>query len=227
MEHKYHLTRVSGNAKTGPIPVSTTSKSTCPEACPLKGNGCYAESGPIALHWNAVSEKGRGNDLDKFCSEIERLPRKQLWRYAQAGDLPGDAREINTGDLEKIVRANQGRNGFAYTHYPVDEPGNARAIAKANRDGFTVNLSANSLEHADELSRYKIAPVVCLLPEGTIKSLKTPQGRHVSVCPASIRDDVSCATCGICATQRRAIIGFPVHGSSKAKAQKVFMLKQV
>lgn len=66
-----------------------------------------------------------------------------------------------------------------------------------------------------------------LLPESTTKSLKTPQGRHVSVCPASIRDDVSCATCVICATQRRAIIGFPVHGSSKAKAQKVFMLKQV
>lgn len=227
MEHKYHLTRVSGNAKTGPIPVSTTSKSTCPDACPLKRNGCYAESGPIALHWGAVSTKGRGYDLEEFCSQIKRLPRKQLWRYGQAGDLPGEANQINFDDLEKIVEANQGRSGFAYTHYPADKPENARAITFANSNGFVINLSANNLSHADELAELGIAPVVTLLPEGAEKALKTPAGRHVSVCPASVRDDISCATCGICATHRKAIIGFPAHGTGKNKAQKVFMLKQV
>lgn len=227
MGHKYHLTRVSGNAKTGPIPVSTTSKSTCPDACPLKRNGCYAESGPIALHWGAVSTKGRGYDLEEFCSQIKRLPRKQLWRYGQAGDLPGEANQINFDDLEKIVEANQGRNGFAYTHYPADKPENARAIAFANSNGFVINLSADSLNHADKLADLGVAPVVTLLPEGTKKPVKTPAGRQVSVCPASIRNDINCATCGICATQRKAIIGFPVHGAGKGKAQKVFMLKQV
>ena len=69
MEIKYHLTRVSSNSKTGPIPVSTTSRNSCPEACELKGSGCYAESGPLRLHWDAVGAN-RGYDLDKFCDEI-------------------------------------------------------------------------------------------------------------------------------------------------------------
>lgn len=224
MNHTYHLTRVSGNAKTGPIPVSTTSKSTCPDACPLKGNGCYAESGPLALHWNAISRKERGYDLDHFCHEIKRLPKGQLWRYGQAGDLQGDAHQIDAGSLEKIVEANQGRRGFAYTHYPALEPANARAVARANAQGFVVNLSANNLAHADELARLKIAPVVTLLPPEQVTPTVTPEGRHVAICPASVRDDVSCATCGICATQRKAIIGFPAHGSTKAKAHKVFMM---
>lgn len=225
MPHAYHLTRQSNNAKTGPIPVSTTSKSSCPVACPLKGNGCYAESGPLAFHWEAVSSKGRGYDLEKFCQEIKQLPKRQLWRYGQAGDLPGDGDSINQTELAQIVDANKGRSGFAYTHYPVT-PSNGRAIAQANAGGFVVNLSANNLAHADELSRYKIAPVVCLLPPDTTKPVRTPEGRLVIVCPASIRDDVTCATCGICASQRRAIVGFPAHGTGKTKAHKVFMMKQ-
>ena len=226
MAHTYHLTRVSANKKTGPIPVSTTSKSSCPASCPLKGNGCYAESGPRALHWNAVSKGDRGHDLDHFCHEIKRLPKGQLWRYGQAGDLPGDTCQVDAGALQKIVDANRERNGFAYTHYSTLEPENARAIASANAQGFVINLSANSLEHADELARMRVGPVVVLLPPDQTEPTTTPEGRHVSVCPASIRDDVSCATCGICAVvQRRTIIGFPAHGSGAAKAHKVFYRK--
>jgi hypothetical protein len=46
---RFHLTRVSSNAKTGKIPVSTSSKATCPATCPFMGNGCYAASGPLAI----------------------------------------------------------------------------------------------------------------------------------------------------------------------------------
>ena len=224
MKHTYHLTRVSANRKTGPIPVSTTSKSTCPQACPLKGNGCYAESGPLALHWNAISQKDRGYDLDQFCHEIRRLPKGQLWRYGQAGDLPGDTHQIDAGSLQKIVAANRGRRGFTYTHYPPSEPANARAVESANAQGFVINLSANNLEHADELADLGIAPVVTLLPEDQLKNTTTPAGRSVVVCPAVTRD-MDCARCGICATERTAIIGFPAHGTSKGKAAKVFMMK--
>lgn len=38
----------SENAKTGRIPVSYVEESTCPQVCPLKKAGCYAEMG---LDW--------------------------------------------------------------------------------------------------------------------------------------------------------------------------------
>ena len=74
MAHRYHLTKKSSNIKTGPIAVSTTSKDSCPATCPLKGNGCYAESGPLLLHWNKVSDGSRGFTIDGFIDVLKTLP---------------------------------------------------------------------------------------------------------------------------------------------------------
>ena len=51
-------TAKSSNKKTGPMPVSTTSSETCPTTCPFKGNGCYAESGPLAFLWHGLDKAG-------------------------------------------------------------------------------------------------------------------------------------------------------------------------
>lgn len=222
MTHTYHLTRVSGNKKTGPIPVSTSSKSTCP-SCPLKGNGCYAEGGPLRLHWDKVSDGGRGGTLTELCADIRKLPRHQLWRWAQAGDLPGDNDLIDVAALEQLVQANRGRRGFGFTHYDAEIAANAAALTSATTNGFTMNLSANSLEDADRLAALDVGPVVVVLPADATKPTRTPGGRFVAVCPATQRDDVTCATCGICAhATRKAIVGFPAHGAGAKKAQAMF-----
>lgn len=225
-KHTYHLTRVSRNAKTGPIPVTTTSSSTCPADCPLKGGGCYAESGPLALHWRAVGSGARGGTLEELCASIRKFPRHQLWRWAQAGDLPGDGRRIDAKAIRKLVEANAGRRGFGYTHY--DPHINGKVIRSMNDGGFTMNLSANSLEHADELMALGVGPVVTVLPADATKPLRTPAGNYVSVCPAALHDHVDCATCGVCAVpHRKAIIGFPAHGSGAKKAQTIFFQRRL
>ncbi len=221
--HTFHFTRVSANSKTGPIPVITSSKSTCPTVCPLKGNGCYAEYGPLGMHWHQVSIGNRGVTLGEICGLIGKLPKHQLWRWGQAGDLPGDQHEIDEVGLNQLIRANANRDGFAFTHYDPSVGCNAAAILAANTNGFTVNLSANNLAHADELAAMDVGPVVVVLPTDATKPTKTPGGRHVSVCPATVRDDIQCANCGICAVAtRKAIIGFPAHGTGAAKAQQIF-----
>ena len=223
----YHFTRASSNAKTGLIPVTTSSANTCPTDCKLKGNGCYAEYGPLALHWRHVSNGARGGTLEDLGAQIKRLPKHQHWRWAQAGDLPGDGQRIDTDDLAQLVAANKNRCGFGYTHYDPFDAHNAQAIKAANDDGFVINLSADSLDQADKLAALNIAPVACILPTGTTKPLKTPAGRHVSVCPATVRDDVTCASCGICAVPgHRAIIGFPAHGVGAKKAQVIFFAEK-
>ena len=225
--HTYHLTRVSANAKTGPIPVTTSSKSTCPKSCPLKGNGCYAEYGPLSMHWHQLSIGNRGVTLDELCLSLAKLPKHQLWRWAQAGDLPGDGFEIDANGLIKVVHAYKGPRGFSFTHYDPHVGDNGAAILAANTNGFTVNLSADNLADADYLVDADVGPVVCVLPADTTKPIHTPAGRLVTICPATVRDDVQCSSCGICAhATREAIIGFPAHGTGVKKAEKVFFMRQ-
>ena len=57
---RFHLSRISTNVKTGPIPVSTGSRATCPDTCPFKANGCYADNHGLNFHWNAVTNGTRG-----------------------------------------------------------------------------------------------------------------------------------------------------------------------
>jgi hypothetical protein len=231
----YHLTPKSNNAKVGAIPVSTTSNVTCPTSCPLKGNGCYAESGPLAIHWKKVSNGERGMDFDEFLSEIRRLPQGQIWRYAQAGDLPGNGDHIDPDHFMGLVAANDGRPVIAYTHKPPTDD-NLRLLQEGALRGFRVNLSADSLEEADEFLD-KGLPVVVVLHDDygrkTVKgkwaetlteyrerlkglSRKTPKGRDIAVCPATVTD-TSCAQCQVCARKDNIelVIGFPSHGTRK------------
>src|SRR5210317_1974689 len=85
---RFHLTRSSSNVKTGPIPVSTSSRATCPPTCPFLENGCYAHAGYYTrLHWDAVTRGERGLPMAEFFREISLLPDGQLWRSNVAGDL--------------------------------------------------------------------------------------------------------------------------------------------
>lgn len=70
-----HLTQISANKKTGPIPVSTSSAETCPDSCPFREKGCYALSGPLALHWRKVTQRTSGLIWEDFCNQIAALPR--------------------------------------------------------------------------------------------------------------------------------------------------------
>jgi hypothetical protein len=171
------------------------------------------------MHWERVSTS-IGVPFGKFLAKIRKLPKGQLWRHNQAGDLPGTNNRLDRKALAKLVKANKGKRGFTYTHKPIVSRLDRAAIRNANRDGFTINLSANDLVHADSLYDLGIAPVVAVLPidvQGAIK-LQTPNGRPVVVCPATYREEVTCATCGVCAVaSRKSIIGFPVHGNLKRK----------
>lgn len=207
-----HLTLKSANVKTGPIPVSTTERDSCPTDCAMRA-GCYAASGPLALHWAAVSAGTRGTSWGQFVQAIAALPEGQLWRHNQAGDLPQAGGTIDAVKLGQLVAANQGRRGFTYTHHR--DRASLAWVKHANEWGFTVNLSANDLTDADVLADTGAGPVVVVLPSTQTQNTETPAGRKVVVCPATQRDDVSCATCQLCQRQRSTIVGFPAHGTKK------------
>jgi hypothetical protein len=219
----FHITPKSKNAKVGKMAVTTSTATTCPSACPFKDNGCYAESGPLKLHWLKVTKGERGDDWSTFLDKIKELPAGSKWRHNQAGDLPGDTKDLDSTKCVDLAKANEGKRGFTYTHYDVLENfQNAITVNIMNHLGFTVNVSANNLDHADQLCDLDIAPVATVLPIEQTTNTVTPKGRKVVVCPATYKDEVSCADCMLCEKRdRKVIVGFPAHGTSKRKASAI------
>ena len=211
----YHLTEKSANSKTGPIPVTTSTRDNCPPDCG-QAHICYADTGPLALHWAAVTAGARGTSWADHVAQLAQLPGGQLWRANQAGDLPraADGRAtLDPARLGQLVRANERKRGYTYTHWK--DADSIRWIRHANEWGFTVNLSADSLAEADQLADHQAGPVVVVLPATQTTNTTTPAGRRVVICPATQRDDVSCASCQLCQRQRDTIVGFPAHGTRK------------
>lgn len=223
MSENYLFVEVSGNRKLGPIPAVYVSSGTCPDACPLKGGkGCYAEGGRTAIHWRNVDAGKNTLDIEQLFHRIKGLRKNTLWRYAVVGDLPGNNDRIDSSALDMLIEANRGKQAICFTHKPVgpesvDAILNAKAVEKANKNGLTINLSADNIQEADELADLGIAPVVVVLPTNAPSHpTKTPKGRTVTICPAEKREDVTCSVCGICSnSNRKVIVGFRAHGAMR------------
>lgn len=222
-ELRFHFTAKSSNAKTGPIPVSTSSRETCSPVCPFFGNGCYAESGPLALHWREVTNGNRGDKLFDFLEKIRSLMPDQLWRHNQAGDLPHVAGKISRRFIKAIVDANRGRRGFTYTHHDLHKGENLALVRYANRSGFRINISTESESAADSAVAAGLPAVLAVSSNEERTHWRTAAGNVVTVCPAQRKEDqfsgVSCSNCQLCQTRNiKQIIAFIAHGTSKRKA---------
>ena len=226
--HSYHLSLNSHNSKTGNMPVSITSADTCPDSCSFKNAGCFAKYGPLLWHWQRVSGTRAGGAMpivmngSGFFNKIKQLPDGVVWRHNQAGDLPGKNNRLNIQALRSLVRANKNKRGFTYTHKPLFRKTEKQAIKEANENGFTINLSADSLEQADRLKNLAIGPVVVVVPSDRPVPKTTPAGNPIFQCPATKTGaTITCKECKVCSVAiRRSVVAFPAHGSGKSYINK-------
>jgi len=239
---KFLLTLDSKNHKTGKMPVSTSPDSTCPESCPFRNNGCYADYGPIKIWWEACSQV-RANINKAYNYFLRRvrdlIPEGMVWRHNQCGDLMpenGHANRIDVDAAIALAEANRGKRGYTYTHFPViEQKGTSKVDAAINRMilqvmntlGFTVNISANSINHADAIKAAGVkSPVNTVLPERYMKEgirrETTPGGNVLIVCPNPTQG-ITCTEGLLCMQpKRKTIIGFPAHGTGKKRAEAIF-----
>jgi len=215
---RVHITPRSSNAKTGPIPVTTSEQSSCAPSCPFIGKGCYAKSGPLALHWRKVSEGERGTDWQGLCDFIQSLPDKQVWRHNQAGDLPHSFGDIDYGMMAHLVVANAGKRGFTYTHHKLN-PHNLSIIDKCNNTGFTVNVSTESI--SDAVSAHQSGlPAVAVVPSDAVIP-SSHNGVTVTECPAQVRS-TTCSECKLCSqAERQCVVVFRAHGNAKKHVSSI------
>ncbi len=212
------LTPVSGNRKTGSIPVSMTSQNSCPD-CPLKAD-CYAQFSHLKIHWDKVSQGTAKNTSDwvEFCQKIKALPSWQLWRHNQAGDLPHTEGKIDRSMLMMLVAANQRKRGFTYTHHDVYDRDNRQLLEQANDRGFTINVSCETEEKAHYAMQHGLPAVMVIKADTEKRCFKTSYNDRVIVCPATYDDRRNCANCGICQlADRDYIVAFPAHGTAKKR----------
>ena len=216
------FTAVSSNTKTGQIPTSTTERASCPTTCPFYDKGCYAKSGPQAIHWRKVSNAERGVSWAEFTKLIRKIAKGQLWRHNVAGDLPHNDGNIDYLQLRQLIDANKGKKGYTYTHHILNDH-NVIAVQNSNALGFTVNASCESVDEADRvMTEYNIPAVAVVNSEKTDRFYKTANGRKVITCPATIHENVTCATCGLCqVADRDYILAFPAHGNAKKTVNQI------
>jgi hypothetical protein len=231
--HRAALSFPSGNAKTGPIAVSSTSRLTCPSSCPLAGDqGCYAEAGyRTRLHWDRLSAGATGVPAGVFIAQVRDLPAGTLFRHCVAGDQwpdPADPLRIDQALLLQLARACRHlRAAWSFTHFPM-KPANQATIRLASSKGLVVNASTESRSRAAALVRQGI-PAVCVVPADAPAVFRHEGVRFVA-CPASRslpsgRKRIQCINCGgrfglpLCAqADRRFVITFPAHGPRAAAA---------
>ena len=216
-----HISKKSANVKTGKMPVTTSDQSSCPTTCPhhtANGGGCYAASGPLSWHWKKVSNGQRGGGWSDLTNFVSGLAAGTMYRHNQSGDFFYDTDDqgrelINLAMLKELVDANKsaGAKGYTYTHHELHSH-NVEAIKYANRNGFTVNASCESLAQADHARSLGI-PAVCVVDNSVSTPTHSPAGTRVVVCPAQTRD-TNCKDCGLCQQQGRScVVAFLAHGS--------------
>lgn len=235
----------SSNPKTGNIIQSYSHRSTCPNRCPLKGNGCYADSYHTSRQWDRCNDEGdkryiaNGRDLTlELMSAVAIHAKKDegsiLFRHNVAGDiaLPNsdmiDEERLNT-IVESCNKASAILNniklmGYTYTHCNPSI-GNIKKVKDAQSKGFVVNFSCETVEEVKEVKFAGCNAVVTSVnPNETINELKK-EGIKSLQCPAQTTDGMNCKKCKLCARARDAVIVFEVHGNGSNKAKKVIMLK--
>ena len=166
----YKFVTNTQSKKVGAMPTSYSPRQTCPSSCTLKNNGCYGDNFPIRLHWNRYSEDNNDNwsEFVKQVSYFRKHNRQGLWRHNVVGDLSTKKNKIDSKKLKQLVKANRGGKVICYTHHHTILSGKKRKLSEhnlnliryANNKGFTINLSADTLEQADILSDTKIPTTV-------------------------------------------------------------------
>ena len=214
MQLKYSIS--AGNSKTGAMLLVRSPRSTCPDSCSLKGNGCYAENFPTAMHW--LKQDTVGVDFATVLYAVRTLPKDSIWRLFEAGDFepsPENPELISSSQVLSLLSANKGKRGFGYTHYPVLP--NLEPLQLMNSSGLTINASADSLEQAKLYFELGL-PTTLVVAEKTPKDV-TVDGVRIVVCPnQSLKSKPTCLQCQLCQKpDRDYVIGFRTHGSKKRK----------
>lgn len=217
MAHKHAfsaLTQISHNKKTGAIAVSSTGWPSCPPTCGAR-EICYAMKGyHTRLHSDAITREERGVPPEQFIKQVAALPPGGLFRHDVGGDLWHFRGTVDRPLLIQLTQATTHlRAAWTYTHHLPDQR-NHFALRSATKNGFTVNLSADSLDQAVDYQRRGF-PTTCIVKD--MPEAFEHKGVTFIRCPHQVEGSrIQCISCGngtpLCSIpDRDFVVAFEQH----------------
>lgn len=228
---------------------SYSSKSSCPNRCPFKGSGCYAEGIRTVKTWERADDESdkrfvSSQDdltlalLGGVIEHIKEPENELLFRHNIAGDLAvRNTNNFNTHEFLDIANAiirvnavysgNFGKavKGFTYTHCELTEED--KYVINSMKGVMTVNVSTDSVIEARIAKAKGFNTVLTSVnPKDDIRLLREIHRLNAVQCLAQTREGITCKGCGLCAKDREAIVVFSIHGSHKGKARKAIQIHQ-
>jgi len=203
----------AGNSKTQVPSTYRPVGKTCPSSCPWLDNGCYAQQGHVRLVEKRSASEALPSIRSAALAMVVARHNKRLARLHVSGDFLEDgivSMAYVTGLLAvaaEIHRLLPGREELAwsYTHLSQEEFGVSHRELQAA--GILVLWSE---QHRDGGA--------VVWEHARIQELRKahPELRYVK-CRAQLQDEVSCASCDLCAqavsAERRLTIVFDPHGA--------------
>jgi hypothetical protein len=197
------FTEVSENAKIGVCSATMVAQVTCPPTCPLRGNGCYGESGPLGIHFRRMGREATSAD-DVIRAECELIRASKNLHLPLRLHVVGDC--LTEDHAHMLAHACEIRKGpvWTYTH-------SWRTIPRSAFGAISVMASCESLAQVAE-ARGRGYSASLVIPRDV------PNPRAYIICPSQVTG-VTCVECRLClnADRLKRPVAFGVHGA-RAKA---------
>jgi hypothetical protein len=212
----------SGNRKIGNISSTTVTLKTCPNSCPFKDNGCYAQSSFVGMHVSKLN-KTTSTPLELANEEaiaINSLSGKRDLRLHVAGDCTTNKiAGIVSGAAEKY-KTKHNKKVYTYTHA-------WRNVDRSSWNSVSVLASTETTHDAKiAISKGYGASIVVSSHKDTKAYME--DGLKLLPCPQQIKDSVTCETCKLCMNDtylrdNKVVIAFASHGTGAKKVNNALV----
>ena len=193
----------SNNAKTGPVSATYVSQASCPVTCPLKGSGCYAESGPCGITTARLNKSAVKSPVEIALAEAEAIGTLSGKRPLRV-HVVGDCRTNDAAFYVSRAMNAYANDAWTYTHAWRD-------VDVESWLGANVTASCETFADVEAAYAAGYTSTAIVLSESDDRAI---------MCPNQTTG-VQCIDCRLCWTPHaRRPIGFIVHGAGKNKARK-------
>jgi hypothetical protein len=202
----------------------STSSPSCPNDCPLKKE-CYAKFSFTNIHWQKL-DKG-GSDYNQVLAYVNAMKKGGYLRWGVFGDLAHNDGVIDSTKLLKLANIVKNRmiKTILYTHHNIDNFINVKSLKLAFDKGLCINVSCESIAKVRQSLKLGLNAVL-VMPTGSIDKVIKQDGIIIMRCPAEYKKGFTCSDCMLCAqnrVDRKLIIAFTSHGSSKKRLSTKLM----